>query len=251
MAFLQELSGDGIREAIELLGENNLVVALTVRYQAQWVSFRSRALAQHNGVVWVQMPETDHLPTPYTFKPGEQVGAAFSMAHRKFVFASQVVCVETYTLDGTTPYTALRLGVPERMHKIERRRHERLDMSGDELTEVAFWLGGRTGKPDEASVDAPVWPGRVLDISKGGMLVRTSYGAAKYVEVGDIVGVQITFGGNEMPIVVDAQVRHCARDGEMALIGLEFVDNPGGLEDNSGVEQIRGKIDEQLKQKAV
>lgn len=245
MAFLQELAPAEIEEAIGLLAENNLLIALTVRCQGRWVTFRTRAIAQSGKVIWVEKPKTDHLSPDYDFAPGEKVGVTFSMSYRKFVFAARTMGQERYRLDEDTESTALTLEVPQVMHKVERRLHDRLDMSSEEVTRASFWLGGWEARPEEASVEAPIWSGRILNVSTGGLLVRTSYEAAKYVEVGDILGVHMTFGGTEQSVFVDAQLRHCARDGEMALVGLQFVEDPVRPESNAGVETIRGMIAEQ------
>jgi len=65
MAFLQELTAEELRKAVEDLADGNLCVALTVRYQSRWVTFRSYAIAEFRNFLWVEMPKTDHLPTPY------------------------------------------------------------------------------------------------------------------------------------------------------------------------------------------
>jgi hypothetical protein len=249
MAFLQELAPAEIEEVLDLLAESNLLVALTVRYQGRWVTFRTRAIAQSGGVLWVEQPKTDHLPTPYDFAVDGQVGVSFSVSHRKFVFAAKTLGCEIYRPDEEKKSTALMLEVPKVMHKVERRLHDRLDMSSDEAVRASFWLGGWEARPEQASVDAPVWSGRVLNVSGGGLLVRASYEAAKYVEVGDILGVDIKFGLSGQSVFVDAQLRHCARDGEMALVGLQFVEDPGRPGSNVGVGTIRRMIARQHAQK--
>jgi hypothetical protein len=196
-------------------------------------------------VLWVEKPKMDHLPTPYEFTAGEQVGVSFSVSHRKFVFAAKTLGHEIYRLDQETKSTALTLEMPKVVHKVERRLHDRLDLSCEEVIRASFWLGGWEARPEEATVESPVWSGRILNVSSGGLLVRASYEAAKYVEVGDILGVHITFGESGQSVFVDAQLRHCARDGEMALVGLQFVEDPVRPESNVGVRTIRKMITEQ------
>ena len=48
--------------------------------------------------------------------------------------------------------------------------------------------------------------------------------AARYIEPGDIVGVCLAFGADGRGVYLDAQLRHSDPDGEMALMGLQFVD---------------------------
>ena len=75
-----------------------------------------------------------------------------------------------------------------------------------------------------ARVDAPVWSGRLIDLSTGGLLVRVSIEAARHIEPGDIVGICLAFGADGRSVYLDAQLRHNAPDGEMALMGFQFVD---------------------------
>lgn len=248
MAFLQDVSIEELQEAIQVLAEHNLALALTARYQNRWVTFRTHAVAHHKDVVWVETPKTDHLPENYKFQPGERIGVTFSAAHRKYVFATQLIRLEKYELESGAEATALKLRCAGEMHRVERRLHERLDASSGEVTRATFWLGGCDAKPPESNADAPVWAGRILNMSTGGMLLRSSYEAAKYVEIGDIVGMHILLGNDEPAAFVDAQLRHCARDGEMALMGLQFVEMPQSEEAGAGLQLLREKIEELRKQ---
>jgi len=242
MPFLQDVSSEEMNEAIGLLAEDNALLSVTVRYQGRWITFRTRAIASHGEAFWVDMPRTDHLPTPYEFAKGENVGVAFSAAHRKYVFQAKVIGSEAYRLEEDVSATALKLQCCGHMHKVERRLHVRLDPATDEIARATLWLGGQEARPEEESVTAPVWAGRILNISNGGLMIRTSYEAAKYVEVGDIVGLHVMFDGEEQPASVDAQVRHSAPDGEMALIGLQFVETEETPENTAGIDRIRQRV---------
>jgi len=154
------------------------------------------------------------------------VGVTFSLWHRKYVFSGEVVGSETYNLGPATTCTALKLTAPAAMHRVERRLHARHDVSHDEVTRASFWLGGRDARPQESevNVEAPVWSGRVMNLSGGGLHVRASFEAAKYLEVGDIVGIHLMFGSEDQAAFLDAQLRHCQRDNEMALMGFQFLE---------------------------
>jgi hypothetical protein len=242
MAFLQDVSPEEMNEAIALLAEDGAMLSLTVRYQGRWITFRTRAIASKGATFWVDMPRTDHLPTPYEFRRGEPVGVAFSAAHRKYVFQAKVIGSEAYRLEENVSAIALKLRCFGNMHKVERRLHVRLDPAMDEGARATIWLGGQEARPEKETVVAPVWAGRILNISDGGLMIRTSYEAAKYVEVGDIVGLHVMFDAQRDPASVDAQVRHSAPDGEMALIGLQFVESEETPENTVGIERIRQRI---------
>ncbi len=254
MSFLEELSQEEMLEALKLLGESHLPVALTVQYRERWITFPTCAIAQHKGILWVEQPDPGQFPKGFRFRIGERVGVSFSTGHRKFVFAGRVGYLETYRLEDAPPAEAVRLDRPERMLKVRRRLHDRIELPFDELTRATFWLGGWEAQPAEATVETPTWSGRVLNISQGGMLVRTTYEAAKYLEVGDMLGVLVTFGSEEQAALIDAQLRHCAPDGEMALMGLQFVQVEGDEQGAGALELIHRKIAEragELKQQAV
>ena len=252
MAFLHDVSSEEMSQAIERLAEDNTSLALTVRYQGRWVTFRTRAIASHGDTIWVETRKADHLPTPYEFAKGLDVGVAFNVLYRKFVFRAAVVGVETYRIEDGVEATALKLHCKDNPRKVERRLNTRLDLSLDTNTRATLWLGGQEAMPSEEDIAAPVWSGRILDLSAGGLLLRTSYEAGKYVDVGDIVGVQIVFEDNEEPILIDTQVRHCERDGEMALIGVQFIETDQAPDNISGIATIRQKIAElEARQKQV
>ncbi len=247
MAFLEDLTPEDVKETLARLADGNLPVSLTVRYQSRWVTFETRVIAEKAGVFWVELPKTDHLPTPYEFQPSEQVGMTFSLGHRKYVYSAMVIGKESYRLDpeAQNPRMALRLDAGDRMQRVERRLHERLNLAGQAANRASFWLGGSGARAADGEIDGPVWSGRVLNLSTGGLLVRASFEAVKYVEVGDILGVHVHFGTGKADATLDGQVRHCDRDGEMALIGIQFIELAEALDGNRAIQAIKACITEE------
>jgi len=252
MPFLQDVSPGEIDEAMRLLSENNALLSVTARYKGRWVTFRTRVVAGQGDTVWVDLPKTDHLPTVYTFPNGEQLGVTFNAAHRKFVCQAKVMGMESYRPeDGGAEQVALKLRYSHRIRKIERRLCARVSLPPNEGARVTLWLGGQDLCPDEDGIAAAVWSGRVLNISTGGLLVRTSNEAAKFVDPDDIVGIHVLFDGQDEPVAVDARIRHCAQDGDMALIGIQFLATEEIPENAAALEMIRSKIPEAGKPPAV
>ncbi|HUS93185.1 MAG TPA: PilZ domain-containing protein [Phycisphaerae bacterium] len=246
MRFVHELATAEIEEVMELFATQGLQATLTVRQNGRYVTFHAQSLARHGDAFWVQEPPTDHLPVPYEFRRDSEVGLSFTVGRRKYVAKVSLIRKEAYRLSDDEEATALKLAVPEQMHRIERRLSERLEMSSREIARASFWLGGQDARPVEESVSSPTWGGRVLNISTGGLLVRTTFEAARYVDTGDILGVQILLGTRIPATVVDAQVRHCGQDGEMAMIGMQFVHADDDPASNAGIEVIRGLIARQM-----
>lgn len=252
MPFLQDLSPEEIAEALAQAAQDNRPLALTVRYQSRWVTFRSYAIADYKFFLWAEMPKTDHLPAPYEFRIGSQVGVTFNIENRKYVCAAEVVGSETYSIREDLSCTALKLAVPRKMHRVERRLHDRVEVAQDEISRATFWLGGIDARPEEGSTEEPVWAGRVINLSSGGVLVRTTCEAAKFLEAGDIVGVHILFRSQDQAAFLDAQLRHCHRDNEMAMLGFQFIEpDATGTADQAVLRLVRGKIEQRQEAQAV
>ena len=190
----------------------------------------------------MEMPDSDHLPSPYVFRVGEQVGMTFNLGHRKYVFAAKVVRMEAYSIDNDTEATSLKLICSGEKHRVERRLHRRSDLPSRHIARARFWLGGCGARPAAGSRTSPIWPGSILNMSHGGMLVRATFDAVKCVEIGDVVGIHITLGGEEAAMV-DGQLRHCAGDGEMALIGVQFLEASQSVETVASLERIRQRME--------
>lgn len=101
------------------------------------------------------------------------------------------------------------------------------------------WRARRSGWAD-ASVSAPIWSGRVINMSAGGVYVRADLEAARYIEVGDLIGIRVSFGGEmSESIVMDATFRHAERDGDMVLLGFQFVEGDFSPETVHAIAEIR------------
>jgi hypothetical protein len=238
MAFLQDLSPDDVDEAVRLLAERNLEVALSHKRQNRWVAFRTRVIVEHEGHLWVALPGGQGE----AFSPGGRVTLAVNVSHRKYVFTARVDGCETYRLEDDVESVALRLSCPEAMSRLERRQQLRLPLSGEPVRRATFWLGGPGAQPTGGDEARPYWSGRILDISLGGLLLRTARDATQFIDVGDIVGVQLVLGSEDETVTLAAQLRHHQPDGEMNLVGFQFVGLGRTPESRAAIELIRREI---------
>lgn len=190
--------------------------------------------------LWITYPHSDHGPADYAFSPGGRVGITFRSGFQRFLFSANIAAVEE---SGTA---ALQLDLPEELQVSERRVGLRVEMPALATVEASIWLGGRQVRHDEVDVVVPVWSGRVLDLSEGGCYVRTNREISRYIEIGDIVGLQLTIGQGDAPeqILIDAQFCRSDPDGEMLMVGLQFIDIEESQQTREAHEMIKAKLRE-------
>ena len=190
--------------------------------------------------VWITYPKSDRGPAGYEFSPGHRVGITFRNGFQRFLFSAVIAAVEK----SGTP--ALQLDLPENLQVSERRVTLRVEMPALETVAASIWLGGRQVKHDEADAVVPAWSGRVLDLSKGGCYVRTDNEVSRYIEVGDVVGLQLTIGEGDAPeqILIEAQLCRSDPDGDRLMVGLQFIDIDESEQTREAYEKIKAKLSE-------
>ena len=224
MAKMENISDEMIQQALADAVAKSLPLTVTVQRQNRWLTFRSRIIVTQQGVMWIDLPTSDNGARVMSYEANEEMGLMFRFGAIRYVFSGSAVGEENYTDEAKHEKHAIRVALSGTMRRSERRLHQREDVPAKLQARASFWLGGREAEPQEARVDAPVWSGRVMDLSAGGILVRASGEASGYIEPGDIVGICITFGGEGQAAYLDAQSRHHGADGEMAMLGFQFVD---------------------------
>ena len=202
--------------------------------------FCSDMLDASDQSVWITYPQSDHGPEDCEFSTGQRVGVTFRNGFQRFLFSANIAAVE----ESGTP--ALQLDLPKELQVSERRVGLRVEMPALATVEASIWLGGRQVKHDEPDVIVPVWSGRVLNLSEGGCYVRTSREVSRYIEIGDIVGLQLTIGEGDAPeqILIDAQFCRSDPDGEMSMVGLQFIDIDESEQTREAHEKIKAKLRE-------
>ena len=240
MATLSTFTGSEVADAIECASKYKLCVTVTVCHQDQWLMFRGDMLDADGQFVWISYPHGDRRTADYEFSPGQRIGVTFRSGFQRLLFTANIVAVE----ESGTP--ALRLELPEELQVSERRVGQRIEMPALATVEALIWLGGRHVKHDEEDVVVPVWSGRVLDLSEGGCYVRTDSEVSRYIEIGDIVGLQLTVGQGDVSeqLLVDAQFCRSDPDGEKLMVGLKFIDIDESEQTREAYEKIKAKLRE-------
>ena len=202
--------------------------------------FSSDLLDADEESVWITYPQSDRGPAGFEFSRGRRIGVMFRNGFQRFLFSASIAAVEE---SGSR---ALQLDLPEELQVSERRVGLRVEMPALATVEASIWLGGWQVKRDEPDVVVPVWSGRVLDLSEGGCYVRTSREVSRYIEIGDIVGLQLTIGQGQAPehILTNAQFCRSDPDGEMSMVGLQFIDVDESEQTRGAHEKIKAKLRE-------
>jgi len=241
MSFTRALNEAEIHSAMEEAARRRLPVVLVVRHQNQWRTFDCHAMAVREDALLVLLSgEPQHNSQPHPLAPGEAVGLAFRVAHRKHMAACSVLAVERVETEDGAVAGCVHLARPAAMHRMGRSQ-PRVEMPSDVVIRGAFWPGGRERMPTHEDPGAPVWSGRILDMSLGGCSIRTDGEAGRYFQAGDVLGLRILFGPQRKNAVLDTQLRHVQPDGEMAVLGFQFLspeDTPEGEEIMSYIRRL-------------
>ena len=244
MPTLQELSIQQIDEAIQGAVQKRVPLTITAQSESRWVNVRSRAIAVGGEHLLIEPPITDDGVTPYELTLAQKVGISFKLKHHKHIFSARVAGAAKLPLPDGTETAVVRICCPTRMHRLQRRAYIRADVPANRIVRASIWLGGRDCEPAGTSADRPVWSGQVKNLSAGGFAMRTSKQAASTLDVNDIVGVRMAFGAAQETVYADAQFRHAEDDGDMALMGLQFIGLAQTAEGLASLQLLTAKVSE-------
>jgi c-di-GMP-binding flagellar brake protein YcgR len=221
---LQELSFKQINEALNLASQKNVPITITIRQESAWLNFPSRMVAITGKGLLVELPPVAADVPPHEFVPAEKMGVSFKLKHHKHLFTATAVGLQDFPLEGGESIKVLALCLPVRMQRLQRRMFYRVDIPSNRVVRASFWLGGKEAEPNGTSDATPVWSGRVTNLSAGGFQVLSTAPLGPMLEVGDSVGVRLSFGSGQESIYADAQLRQVVLEGvEQWTVGLQFV----------------------------
>ncbi|MCD6304107.1 MAG: PilZ domain-containing protein [Planctomycetes bacterium] len=225
MAALQHLDNRQIDEVIQAACRHAAPAALTVQEDSAWLSFRSRFVAARGGHVWLGLPAEASEGGRHAerFAPASRIGVSFKLKHHKHVFTAIVAGSEQVARPDGEPVAAVKLCSPTSMHRMQRRAFIRADVPPNRVVRASFWMGGVAAEPAGPNPLRPVWTGRVINISAGGFQLITDDQAVCGLEVGETVGVRISFGSGEPTVYADAQFRHVQPMAAGLAVGFQFV----------------------------
>ncbi len=222
MTTLRDLTIAQIDEAIAGAAERRLPITLTIPSGESWQILHSRFLGVREGHLLIEVPVADD-GQPHEFKAADCIGVSFKFKHHKHVFSGTVAGSEKLRLDDGTETQVLSLCSPTRMKRVQRRAFMRAAVPAGRIVRASFWTGGLQAEPHRSSIQTPVWSGRVVNISAGGMLVSCDPAVAQVLDPGETVGMHISFGVGEEAVSCDAQFRHLEATEDETLVGFRFV----------------------------
>jgi len=220
MAGLEEIPARRIPRILEAAVDAAARVTITVRTDSRWLTYSSAAIGLRDDDLLLEVPRVDR-EAEQAFQPGIEVGLSFRLGRDKYVFSAPLVEAKVYSPEAGVWSVVVVASPPEMVHRIERRRCDRTDIALERVVRATFWLGGEQVESTGAIPDQPTWAGSVENVSDGGICLRTALASADCVEIGDILGIRLTFTDDET-FCADVRYRHARVDGDAVHMGLEF-----------------------------
>ena len=243
MSALQELSPMQMSEALVAAAEKQIPVTVMLHRGEVWLNMRSRFLAIDGARLIFELPRISEDKAIDDLVPAEKFGVSFKHKHHKHLFGSTLLALQSYQgSDGEI--RAVAVGCPTTMQRIQRRAYYRVSVPSNHIVRVSLWFGGRETEPSGTTPDRPVWSGKVEDISSGGFQVRTRDDVGMALDIGDMVGLRMTFGLSAETLFADAQFRHNKPTADGSLLGFQFVGLGQTAESKNALRIISSKVSE-------
>ncbi len=241
MATLQHLTIRQIDEVIRSACQRRMPATITVRADGRWSNLHARMIGVRDGHLLLELAQPEGDGHVHEFQPADRAGISFKLKHHKHIFTATVAAVETERSADGTDVRVLQACIPTKMHRMQRRAFLRAPVPANRVVRASYWVGGREFEPTSGSEDQPVWSGRVMDISAGGFQMTSADGGNDALEIGETVGVRISFGAGEETVYADAQFRHRQEtDGDIHL-GFQFVGLAQTSEGRRALQRIGGR----------
>lgn len=244
MARLQELNREQMSQAIAGATERKVPVTVTIRQEKGWANLRSRLLAVRDPHLLLAGPQMHEGETPPVISPAEKLGLSFKLKHHKHIFTVTAVSTETPDSGPERGQEVLVVCWPTRMHRLQRRAYLRIEVPPGKVVRASFWLGGMDSEPSQATPDRPVWSGRVTNLSAGGFQLVVDNDEVWGLDVGETVGIRLSFEAGSESIHVDGQFRHLEDNEGRWLMGFQFIGLAQDRESRQALQFISNKVAE-------
>lgn len=229
MVALQELQVSEIDQVLQSALERQIPVTVTLLENGHWVNQYTRLVEIGPQRVLIEMPVAAAAGQQHEFSPADKIGLSFKLKHHKYIVSGTVAGRQRHCgLDGVER-GVLSVCKPSRMHRLQRRLYIRAVVPDGIIARASLWLGGREAEPAGVTPQTPVWSGRIMNLSLGGIQVTVSDSGVRLLETGDLLGVRMAFGAGQETVFGDLQLRHIAADGDNTILGLQLL----GLEQTS------------------
>jgi c-di-GMP-binding flagellar brake protein YcgR len=205
------------------------LAVVTLQNKDNWRTFKCRFLERDQNRRFFVL---DHQPAPDRPLPelstGQYVGISFRYRSRKVMFATVVEAKGRFVIDNRESVSAVRYRWPESITELQRRAYFRTPIPHDASVVASVWPGGVEARQGVQSSALQVLSGRIVDLSCGGALVRSSQGAAPPWVDDQTLGLELNLADGRPPVLLNAHYRGVRHDPESNLcfalhfLGLEM-----------------------------
>ncbi|MCA9255179.1 MAG: PilZ domain-containing protein [Phycisphaerales bacterium] len=212
-------------------------LVITQAIDGDWASFRSKLLGYDNdsGAIMIARPEPANEGQPAEISRDVDLGVAFRRGHKKCLFVTRILD-DRAVPENAAPGT-LVLGPPTDVRAVQRRAYQRIVVPSHRFIAAKIWDGGL---PNDEGGSFPVSSGRVSNVSVGGVMIDVRSDQNPRLQVGDLVGIEVTQRPGMRPLLVEAQYRHCVMHGADRLgLGFQFVGLEHDLPGRSTLEEVK------------
>lgn len=213
----------------------DLVITQTI--DGDWASYRSKLLGYEPmlGAILIARPEPVNEGQPTAPSPDIEVGVAFRRGHKKCLFVSKI-STDTAAVANAAPGTIV-LREPGEIRAVQRRAYQRVVIPSHRFIAAKVWEGGI---PSGGGVCFPISSGRVSNVSVGGIMIDVRSDQNPRLQVGDLVGIEVTQRPGIKPLLVEAQYRHCVIHGDDRLgLGFQYVGLEHDLPGRSTLDEVK------------
>ena len=270
MNELVTLRGVGPSEILQTAIDKKVPAIMSFLSRGKWHIAKVRLAALWDNRFSVESEHSKDKPHPINIQVDQPVGISFKHECGKFVFDTTVVDLEPSSDSTQQDWGGtIMLEVPDRIEMIQRRSYFRVNIPDSLKVGAVLWRRAQKQQaetsacsgPDTASPVHQYYQGRLVDISAGGAQVAVdarlafcdtnpgpkSFSGDQSTSVqepdfrnGQFVGLRFTPLPYEIPLTLNAQIRHIlpAADRETVYLGLQIV----GLESSYEGRQVLARL---------
>ena len=182
-------------------------------------------------------------PHPINIQVDQPVGMSLKLGYNKYIFDTVVLGFEPSVKCASGG--KVLLAMPERAEKLQRRSFFRVPVPKCFNVKVLFWHRGYRDGANDVPFEN-YWQARLLDISAGGMQIAVEIGLSGNFKPGQLVGLQFTPMPYELPVLLEAQLRHMAptADGQELCMGLQIIGLEASVEGREVLAQLCGIVEQ-------
>jgi len=244
MTKLRRLTNEQLNQALVDAVQERALVTISLQSDNGWINLHSRLLSLRYPHIFLAVPQAAKGKIVPEIKAEETLGLSFKLGYYKHTLTTKAVGVHKVddVLDGG--HRVLQACWPREMYRLQRRAYRRVDVPAGRVVEASLWPGGRQDEPPDVAPDRPVWEGRVINISAGGAQILIESHQIPNLDVGDMVGVKLTFAGETKSIYSDTEFRQQVDTGGRTLMSFKFVGLDGDSQGREVLDFVATKVAE-------